>query len=173
VHFLAFPCISQLYFKLRCKLIAHSPVTLDNFSLFLASHPSFIARFTCLVHTMADSTAVHDDTRTKPQQSVRFGSTSEISPTNTSDTIHPANEKGMEENLTEEQRKELREMSVSLQQSRLQSARMDQFVFDPVSLPASRVRSKTQLHYLDWMLTTMVNRFHPLDHPHRFQYLVD
>jgi hypothetical protein len=94
---------------------------------------------------MAD-TQVQDPLPAKVQQSVRFGSTSEISPTSTFDTpdsIHTATaatEKAKKEHLTDEQRQELREMSVSLQQSRLQSSRLDQFVFDPVSLPASRVR---------------------------------
>jgi Protein kinase domain len=43
------------------------------------------------------------------------------------------------EHWTDAQKKELKELSVSLQQSRIQSARMDQFFFDPLSLPPSRV----------------------------------
>jgi hypothetical protein len=55
------------------------------------------------------------------------------------------------EHWTEEQKKELKDLSVSLQQSRIQSARMDQFLFDPVSLPPSRVR----LHFV---ITSTISR---------------
>lgn len=79
-----------------------------------------------------------------PDQAVRFSSaTQEISPDEQGNSIHLVNtlaEKERDESLTEEQKKELRDLSVSLVQSRMQSARMHQFVFDPVSLPPSRVR---------------------------------
>ncbi|KAF2672469.1 Pkinase-domain-containing protein [Microthyrium microscopicum] len=82
-----------------------------------------------------------------PEPAVRFSSvTQEISPSDntTDESIHLVNtitEKSRSESLTEEQKKELKDLSVSMQQSRLQSARMDKFVFEPVSLPASRVPS--------------------------------
>ena len=43
-----------------------------------------------------------------------------------------------------EMQKELRDLSISLQKSRLQSKRMENFAFDPISLPASRVRNHTK-----------------------------
>lgn len=43
------------------------------------------------------------------------------------------------DDIPEEAQEELRNLSMSLQKSRLQSKRMGDFAFDPVSLPVSRV----------------------------------
>jgi hypothetical protein len=100
---------------------------------------------------MPDPAIQHHD---QPQQAVRFSSvTQEISPTAQVESIDLVKTKTSTESperLTDKQRKEIRELSMSLQQSRLQSDRMNQFVFDPVSLPASRVR--TLLYsYVKWI----------------------
>lgn len=90
---------------------------------------------------MAEAQVANQDEATR-SQAVRFNSaTEEISPNITSDSlqqVHTVTDKDRSE-LSEAQKKELQDLSVSVQQSRLQSARMDQFVFDPVSLPPSRV----------------------------------
>jgi hypothetical protein len=88
---------------------------------------------------MADKNANNDH----PHPSVRFNSvTEQISPltnppatelTKTTTSTEPP------ETMTEDQRQEIRDLSVSLQQSRIQTNRMNQFIFDPVSLPPSRV----------------------------------
>jgi hypothetical protein len=93
---------------------------------------------------MTDSTHLLQD----PPQAVRFSSvTQEFSPSVNNDTDSASLEMHRtttvadgQERLTEEQRKEIRDLSVSLQQSRMQTNRMNQFVFEPVSLPPSRVR---------------------------------
>lgn len=80
-------------------------------------------------------TTTHDLPRSKLGQAVRIGDNSSII---SSDVPQMQTEAANTERLTDEQRKDIQEMSVSLEQSRLQSRRLDQFVFDPVSLPASR-----------------------------------
>jgi hypothetical protein len=88
---------------------------------------------------MAGSAPQHDHA----QQAVRFSSVTEEISADTQDEpvdlVKTKTSTEVPERLTEEQRKEIRDLSVSLQQSRMQTDRMNQFVFDPVSLPPSRV----------------------------------
>ena len=76
------------------------------------------------------------------EPAVRFSSRlQEIEPEHslhTSDTL-TGSEKLREEPLTEEAEAELQDLSVSLQNSRLQHRRLSNFAFEPVSLPVSRV----------------------------------
>jgi hypothetical protein len=70
---------------------------------------------------------------------------------NTLDTVSSGDRP---EEMTEEQWKEIRQLTMSMQQSRLND-RMNQFVFEPVSRPASRVRqsqdpsTRIYLHKID------------------------
>jgi hypothetical protein len=78
------------------------------------------------------------------QHSVRFSSVNqEISPLTQDNSLEMTRTKTSAdeppERLTDEQRKDIRELSMSLQKSRMQSARLNQFVMEPVSLPTSRV----------------------------------
>jgi hypothetical protein len=97
---------------------------------------------------MTDTIPKHADNAER-NPAVRFNSvTQEISPSEQSDSIHPAKittGQDRDDQLSDAQKKDLRDISLSLQQSRIQSSRMDQFVFDPVSLPPSRVRLDKQL----------------------------
>ena len=73
---------------------------------------------------------------------VRFGDVQEIEPSN--DIHMPVeDEAGVKklstEDLTQDQKEEIRSLAVSLQKSRLQESRMSNFAFEPVSLPVSRV----------------------------------
>ncbi|OJD11380.1 HAL protein kinase [Emergomyces pasteurianus Ep9510] len=71
------------------------------------------------------------------QQAVRFASVNqEIEP---AFSIHDSNEPSNSMSPTNE---EIQSISLKLQKSRLQEARLQNFSFDPVSLPASRVPSK-------------------------------
>jgi hypothetical protein len=110
---------------------------------------------------MAESTPPHDNA----QQAVRFSSvTQEISPATQDDSVDLVKTKTTTESperLTEEQRKEIRELSMSLQQSRMQTNRMNQFVFDPISLPPSRV--SLPLNYGSYFASDPLYRF-PLVH---------
>lgn len=76
------------------------------------------------------------------EPAVRFNSKlQEIEPAHslqTGDTL-TGSESREEEPLTEEAEAELRELSVSLQNSPLQHRRLSNFAFEPVSLPVSRV----------------------------------
>jgi hypothetical protein len=93
---------------------------------------------------MADTKPAHP---AGDAHAVRFSSvTQEISPSDAApddDTLDIVrtitSPDGPDEHWTEAQKRELKDLSVSLQQSRIQSARMDQFIFDPLSLPPSRV----------------------------------
>ena len=72
---------------------------------------------------------------------VRFSSRlQEIEPSNSlhlTETLTPENERSA--SLSPEAQAELRHLSLSLQQSRLQEGRLSNFAFEPVSLPPSRV----------------------------------
>ena len=69
--------------------------------------------------------------------------------------IEPAHSLQLTETLTPESRRpeplspeaqaELRNLSLSLQNSRLQEGRLRNYAFEPVSLPTSRVRERTLL----------------------------
>ena len=62
---------------------------------------------------------------------------SSIEQTESSDsTVNPVARRG---SLSEEAQEELRNISLSIQKSKLQAARMENFSYDPVSLPTSRV----------------------------------
>jgi hypothetical protein len=77
-------------------------------------------------------------------KTVRFSSVKqEISPEQSiqSQTTLPGREP--RDDIPEEAQEELRNLSMSLQKSRLQTKRMGDFAFDPVSLPVSRVCNST------------------------------
>ena len=78
----------------------------------------------------------------QPQQAVRFSSVNEeISPETSLqfvETLTSNSEKPREE-LSPEAQEEIRNLSMTLQKSRCQARRMENFSFEPVSLPASRV----------------------------------
>jgi hypothetical protein len=96
-------------------------------------------------------------------QAVRFSSvTQEIPPSEQNNSIHLVNiftGKDQAAKLSDEQKKELRDISISLQQSRIQSSRLDQFVFDPVSLPPSRVRLCSDPQHPSRFLTCLLGPF--------------
>jgi len=50
------------------------------------------------------------------------------------------------QDLGPEAQEELQNLASTMQQSKLQSKRMENFAYEPVSLPPSRVRSKCNLH---------------------------
>jgi hypothetical protein len=77
-----------------------------------------------------------------PPQAVRFSSVNqEIEPEETLQHVSALTNDGKQdrEKLSPEAEEELRNLSASLQQSRCQAKRMENFSFEPVSLPASRV----------------------------------
>ena len=78
----------------------------------------------------------------QPGQAVRFSDVNqEIEPEQALkhvSTLTGAGEDTKEE-LSPEAQEELRNLSMSLQKSRCQARRMENFSFEPVSLPASRV----------------------------------
>lgn len=80
---------------------------------------------------------------TEPEdKTVRFSSIKqEISPEQPSYSQPVGTLPGREprDDIPAEAQEELRNLSMSLQKSRLQSKRMGDFAFDPVSLPVSRV----------------------------------
>jgi hypothetical protein len=86
------------------------------------------------------------DTSNSAPQGVRFASgVEEIEPVKNvhdmtkTDSGRP---KSMED-LTPEAKEEIRSLAMTLQKSKLQESRMSNFQFEPVSLPASRVRSSS------------------------------
>ncbi|KAK5170742.1 hypothetical protein LTR04_004216 [Oleoguttula sp. CCFEE 6159] len=86
-----------------------------------------------------------------PQQAVRFSSVNqEIEPASNLQDVQTltASEHQSREDLSPEAQEELRQLSKTLQNSNIQSRRMDHYAFEPVSLPgsmpASRVPSGTQ-----------------------------
>jgi hypothetical protein len=92
---------------------------------------------------------LHNDQPDHPQQAVRFSSVNQeifpsLEPSRDDESLSLVDTFSSPEPskpATEEQMQELKDASMSLQKSRVQSARMDQFIFDPVSLPPSRVRA--------------------------------
>jgi hypothetical protein len=78
------------------------------------------------------------DTSNSGSQGVRFASgVEEIGPVTKTNSDKP---KSMED-LSPEAKEEIRSLAMTLQKSKLQESRMSNFQFEPVSLPASRVRS--------------------------------
>lgn len=81
----------------------------------------------------------------KPQQAVRFSSENETktieaeSSLEQIETLTSPPKRNERDDLTQEAQEELKNLSVTLQKSRLQTKRMENFAYDPVSLPASRV----------------------------------
>lgn len=81
----------------------------------------------------------------KPQQAVRFSSENEtktIEPESSLEqveTLTSPHKRTERDDLTQEAQEELKNLSITLQKSRLQTMRMENFAYDPVSLPASRV----------------------------------
>jgi hypothetical protein len=80
-------------------------------------------------------------------QSVRFSDVNqEIEPEKAVDTIRDLTGTGKDARdgpLSAEAEEELRNLSSTLQNSRCQAKRMENFSFEPVSLPPSRVRRPT------------------------------
>ena len=75
-------------------------------------------------------------------QTVRFKSQNdEIEPSSAVQTIEPTTSSGdtPREEISPEAEEELRNLSKSLQTARLQAKRLENFAFEPVSLPVSRV----------------------------------
>lgn len=84
---------------------------------------------------------------------MRFSSKNEeIGPERSLRTTDTMSEDQAHEPLSKEQQEELRSLSRSIQtqNSALQHRRMSNFVFEPVSLPASRVRTTIQLYGFDF-----------------------
>jgi hypothetical protein len=86
-----------------------------------------------------------------PPQAVRFSSVNqEIEPEAASQHASTLTNDGRQdrETLSPEAEEEIRNLSVSIQQSRCQAKRMENFSFEPVSLPASRVSMPCRPHQL-------------------------
>jgi hypothetical protein len=80
------------------------------------------------------------DTSNSALQGVRFASgVEEIEPVTKTDSDRPKST----EDLPPEAKEEIRSLAMTLQKSKLQESRMSNFQFEPVSLPASRVRSSS------------------------------
>ena len=82
-------------------------------------------------------------------QGVRFSDVKhEIEPEKALDHVSTLTEDGKvdKEQLSPQAEEEIRNLSVTLQQSRCQARRMENFSFEPVSLPPSRVSVMT--HYI-------------------------
>jgi hypothetical protein len=84
------------------------------------------------------------DTSNSAPQGVRFSSgVEEIEPVEKDITQTESDGSKLTENLTSEVKEEIRGLAMTLQKSKLQESRMSNFQFEPVSLPASRVRSSS------------------------------
>jgi hypothetical protein len=85
------------------------------------------------------------DTSNPTPQGVRFASgVEEIEPTEkVHDMTTTDNDRSKSEDLSPEAKEEIRSLAMTLQKSKLQESRMSNFQFEPVSLPASRVRSSS------------------------------
>ncbi|KAF2494155.1 Pkinase-domain-containing protein [Lophium mytilinum] len=82
-----------------------------------------------------------------PQQAVRFSSVNqEIDPVSSSLDPSLASTDESKENLSLEDQEAIRSLPISLQQSRCQAKRMENFSFEPVSLPPSRAPSPASAH---------------------------
>ena len=84
----------------------------------------------------------------KPFQAVRFTSENEtIAPESSLEQVDslpsPPKRVGRDD-LTEEAQEEIKNLSITLQKSRLQTKRMEHFAYEPISLPPSRVSHSTQ-----------------------------
>jgi hypothetical protein len=85
------------------------------------------------------------DTSNSAPQGVRFASgVEEIEPVKKDITKTASDGQKSMENLTPEVKEEIRSLAMTLQKSKLQESRMSNFQFEPVSLPASRVRSSVK-----------------------------
>ena len=82
------------------------------------------------------------DTSNSALQGVRFASgVEEIEPVKKDITKTNSDRPKSMEDLTPEVKEEIRSLAMTSQKSKLQESRMSNFQFEPVSLPASRVRS--------------------------------
>ena len=73
-------------------------------------------------------------------QGVRFNNeTVEIEPSQQLEQTQTEDDPSSRQDVPPEVQKEIRDLSINMQKSRLQSRRMENFAFEPVSLPASRV----------------------------------
>ena len=85
-----------------------------------------------------------NDTSNSTPQGVRFASgVEEIEPVKKDITKTDSDGSKSMDNLTSEAKEEIRSLAMTLQKSKLQESRMSNFQFEPVSLPASRVRSSS------------------------------
>ena len=92
-----------------------------------------------------------------PQQAVRFSSvTQEIEPESALEDVRSLTGAGKEctEPLSPEAQEELRTLSASLQKSRCQARRLENFSFEPVSLPPSRVSQQHCHNYTTMLIST-------------------
>lgn len=88
------------------------------------------------------------DNPDEPAQTVRFSDVNqEIEPDTALQHVSTLTGTGekREEQLSPEAEKELRNLSMTLQKSRCQARRMENFSYEPVSLPASRVSDPLQM----------------------------
>jgi hypothetical protein len=84
------------------------------------------------------------DTSNSAPQGVRFASdVEEIEPVKKDITKTNSDRPKSMEDLTPEVKEEIRSLAMKSQKSKLQESRMSNFQFEPVSLPASRVRSSS------------------------------
>jgi hypothetical protein len=87
------------------------------------------------------------------KHAVRFNSQDdEIDPATSLQHVETLTGSHRPEELTEEAQEELKNLSITLQKSRLQAKRLENFSFEPVSLPPSRVRpfwheDRSAVHY--------------------------
>jgi len=90
----------------------------------------------------------------KPQQAVRFSSENDTKTIQqepsweSAETLTSPPPRNQRDDLTQEAQEELKNLSITLQKSRLQSMRMENFSYEPVSLPASRVSQIFKHHCL-------------------------
>lgn len=81
-----------------------------------------------------------------PPQTVRFSDVNqEIEPASALQHVSDLTGAGQDEKepLSPEAEQEIRNLSMTLQNSRCQARRMENFSYEPMSLPASRVRQTT------------------------------
>ncbi|CRG84283.1 hypothetical protein PISL3812_01585 [Talaromyces islandicus] len=107
------------------------------------SHPSH-SRLPADTAVAEDSTAPDSKLAAEPPHAVRFASVNqEIEPDNSAQSQpEPLGAPTAANNLDPNAKDELRSLSISLQDTRLQESRLRHFAFEPVSLPASRVNSR-------------------------------
>jgi len=127
--------------------------------MYSSAHHRRIVCFWCRPHVMtscldqaltvlkqvpaAATVIMSENEHDKPHQAVRFNSENEtIEPERSLEQIETLTsppKRESRDDLTEEAQEELKNLSITLQKSRLQTKRMENFAYEPVSLPPSRV----------------------------------